>query len=115
MRHQIINYELTQELRKLIQENPDLPIVVFVGDEVNTGDYRYMTATSVTAVVGEICDHPFPRGENIYTDRQELADDLYEYYVNSFDGTEREFDEYIDKKVMTYEPYWVKAIIVSVD
>ena len=115
MRHQIINYELTKELRKLILENPDLPIVVFAGDEVNTGDYRYLTATDISAAVGEICDHPFPRGENIYTDREELSDDLYEYYVNSFDGTEREFNEYIEKKVAEYDPYWRKAIIIFVD
>lgn len=33
------------ELKQLIAENPDLPIVVFAGDDTNTGDYTYCRET----------------------------------------------------------------------
>ncbi len=44
------------ELRKFITENPELPIVVLVGDETNTGDYQYVYCTQVKCTIGEVLD-----------------------------------------------------------
>ena len=33
----------TDELRQLILENPELPLLVFAGEDCNSGDYSYMS------------------------------------------------------------------------
>ena len=66
MKNQIIDYSLTNELKQLIIDNPNLPLVFLCGDEVNDGDYRYAFATNVTASVGEILDGPFNELQEIY-------------------------------------------------
>lgn len=33
------------ELRQLIRENPTLPLIVFAGEEANSGDYSYMSCS----------------------------------------------------------------------
>lgn len=37
------------ELRQLIRENPTLPLIVFAGEEANSGDYSYMSCSYVKA------------------------------------------------------------------
>lgn len=111
----IVNYNLTKNIQELIANNPDLPIVVFVGSDASDRDETYVTASNVTANIGEICDHPFDEACAVFTDREELFDYLYETYSYSFDGTDSELDDYINKKLDKYEPYWIKAIIIYVD
>ena len=38
----------TDELKKLIAEHPDYPIVVLAGDEANDGDYSWMYCSSIS-------------------------------------------------------------------
>ena len=111
----IINYNLNKKIRELIIKHPTLPIVVFVGSDASDRDETYVTASNVTADIGEICDHPFDEAYAVFTDREELFDYLYETYSYSFDGTDSELDDYINKKLDKYEPYWIKAIIIYVD
>ena len=115
MKSGLVNYEIANELRKLILENPELPILVFVGDEVNTGDYRYMSAADVTAVVGEVLDCEVPGWDGVITDRDDLEEAIWDYYRDDFEGNDSEWDAYFDKKLDEFEPFWVKAIIVYVD
>ena len=42
------------DLKKLIAENPDLPIVFEANDEANFGDYEVTICTSVHARIGEV-------------------------------------------------------------
>lgn len=44
------------ELKQLIVENPDLPILVFAGDYANNGDYPYMSCSHVSVEKGEFLD-----------------------------------------------------------
>lgn len=44
------------ELRQLIRENPTLPLIVFAGEEANSGDYSYMSCSYVKAYKGEYLD-----------------------------------------------------------
>lgn len=37
----------SEKLRRLIAENPDLPIVVLAGEEANSGDWYWMYCTDV--------------------------------------------------------------------
>lgn len=106
----------THELRKLILENPGLPLLVFAGQDCNNGDYGYMSCGVVSASVGEFLDcQQTVNDERCYTDRDEFREELENNLCDSFDGTDREFEEYIGKLLCEYDPYWKPAIIVYVD
>ena len=116
----------TDELRKLILGNPDLPIVVFAGEEANTGDYSYMLCTSVRFGIGEILDAIPPyRKEHIETDRDDFEEQLEEwlwdemcYEDSSGDGVEPSEEEFLKRaseEKAKYEPYWKKCIVLYVN
>ena len=98
----------TTLLRKLIIENPDLPLLVFAGEEANIGDWSYMSCSYVTARIGEYLDCMQEVNEcRCYTDRADFEDD--------FKGTDEEWDEYLSKELAKYDPYWTECIILHVD
>lgn len=105
----------TEELRKLILENPDLPLFVVAGEEANTGDYNMTVCSRVTAYIGEILDCETDYTDEVLTDREYFAELVSDYYYSGFDGTESEFDEYVDKKISEYDKYWKNCIILEVD
>lgn len=102
------------ELRKLIAENPDLPILCFAGSDCNNGEFSYMCC-SAHAVKGEVlnCTQPVYE-ERIFTDREEFEDRLRDYY-DEFDGSDAEFDQFIENELVKYDPYWTPCIILYVD
>ena len=110
----------TTELRKLIIENPDLPLVVMAGYDACYSDWSWTYCSKVTAYIGEIldCEQDF-NDEHIYEDREFFADDVYDYYYNKrdehFDETDQEFEDYIEKQIKKYDPYWKKCIIIYAD
>lgn len=105
----------TDELRKLIIENPDLPLLVFAGEDANSGDYSYMSCGYVSASKGEFLDCVQEiNDERCYTDRDDFQEDL-EYNNSDFDGSDAEFEKFIENKLMEYEPYWKPCIIVYVN
>ena len=109
----------TDELRKLILGNPDLPMLCFVSDDANIGDYTYMSA-SCHATLGEFLDcMQEVKEDRCYTDRDEfgedLADCLYDNEYHDWDGTDNEWDAYVEKRIAEYDPYWRKCIILYVD
>ena len=105
----------TEELRKLILENPELPLVVFAGQDANIGDYSMVACSRISAYIGEVLDCETEYSDEVHTDREYFAEVVSDYYYSSFDGTESEFDEYIDAKVAEYDQYWKKCIILEVD
>ena len=106
-------------LKKLIAENPDLPLVVLAGDEVNTGDYSYVFCTRVSAEIGEILDCEQDINDEIcYTDRDNFEEDIFDQLVNSgeYDDRPDEWYEQEAKRVAAeYDPYWRKCILLTVD
>lgn len=106
----------TEKLRDLILENPDLPLVVFAGEEANGGDYTYVCCTDVRADKGEILDCAGPNDELIYTDRDELEDDVSEeLYDEVGDIPDDEYDKLLRERLDKYEEYWVECILVYVN
>lgn len=104
------------ELRKLILEYPDLPLLVFAGEECNDGDSRYMSCSHVSARLGEVLNcQQIVNDEILFEDREDFEDALRELEEDSFDGSEAEFDQFIENKMMEYEPYWTPCIILYVD
>lgn len=99
-----------KELRKLIIENPDLPLLVFAGEEANIGDFGYMACGKVDAILGEFLDCNHGMHENyVYTDRIDFEEYLFDYYALELN------DEEIREKLKSYEPFWKKCIILYVD
>jgi len=103
----------SDELKKLITENPDLPIVVLVSDDAAM-DCSWTFCSSVSCHLDEILDCDFlDYNDTVFTDRERLeekiADDLWEEYR---DKPEKEFDEAIKRELQKYEPYWKRVIAI---
>lgn len=104
----------TDELKKLIEENPDLPIVVLASDEANCGDWCWQYCFSVSFGLEEILDYDYCEDDDtIFTDRDRLeeciSDRLYDEYHNK---SKDEYDEAVNRKMAELEPYWTKVIAI---
>ena len=100
----------TTELRKLIIENPDLPLLIFCGPETNSGEYSYESNTDVRCDIQELTlykDWWIPKDEY----EEQLRDDLCDE-EECKDMTDDEYDAMIDQKVSEAE--FVKAIVIYV-
>ena len=102
------------DLRKLIIEHPDLPLLVLASEDANSGDYPYMSCNSVSAEVGEFLDcMQYIDDEHIFTDRYEFEDKICDTMYD-YDGSDQEFEQEVERRVMEYDPYWKPCIIVYV-
>ena len=113
------NYTLTKtsdELKQLILENPELPIVVLAGEEANIGDYRWMFCSDISFNLYEILDCDFyDYDDTVFTDRDRLEeyieDTLYDEYCEK---SEEEYEKAIQDQLSELEPYWKKVIAIYV-
>lgn len=104
----------TDELRELILEHPELPLLVFAGQESNNGEWGYMACGIARAEIGEFLDcEQTVNDERCFTDRDDFQEEMENN--SDFDGTDEEFAEYIKGKMAEYEPYWKPCIILYVD
>ena len=109
----------TDELKKLIAEHPDYPIVVIVANEVIGDDYGWWYAPEISFGIGEIldCEQDIDE-EKTYVDRDDFEEDV-QYNVECDENFENVTDEEFDaevKRIMTeYEPYWKKVIQIRAD
>lgn len=110
-------YSLTKnsdELKKLILENPDLPIVVLAGEEANDGYWGWMYCSSISFGIGEIldCDY-YDVDDSVFVDRdrleEKIADDVYDEHEYASD---EECEEIIKRRLEELEPYWKKVIAI---
>lgn len=80
------------ELRQLIRENPALPLLVFAGEEANSGDYPYMSCSYIKAYKGEFLDCTQTVNDCMcYTDRDEFEKAVADSLADG-DYTDEEFD-----------------------
>jgi hypothetical protein len=111
-----MSYSLTKssdELKRLILENPDLPIVVLADEDSNCGDWRWTYCSRISFHIDEIldCDY-YDYDDVVFTDRERLeekiTDDLYDdYHMNA-----EEWDKAVNRKMEELEPYWKKVIAI---
>ena len=107
------------ELKQLIVENPDLPIVVFAGDDANIGDYAYTSCSYIKAYKGEFLDCAQTVNDCMcYTDRDEFEDDV----ADALAGEEQyralpvdEFNFLVERTVNEYDDFWKPCILLHVD
>lgn len=105
------------ELRKLILENPDLPIVVLVGDDAASRDQCWTYCSSISFNIEEILDCDYVDDNDcVFVDRDSLKDHvenaLYDEYCEK---TDEEYEAAIKEKLAELEPYWVKVIAICAD
>lgn len=100
----------TAELRKLILENPELPMLIFCGEEAWNGEYGYTQADASNVGIEELTLF-----NNRWLDKVEYEEEL----LDIFSGKEeyrnmsnQEFDKAIKKKVEETE--FVKTIVIFV-
>lgn len=100
----------TTKLRKLIVENPDLPLLIFAGEEAWQGEYSYnQTDASVWGIKTLTFYNDMWLDEQDYEDR--LYDDLCEC-AEYVDMSNKEYDKMIKQKVAETE--FCKAIVIYV-
>lgn len=105
------------DIRKLILDNPDLPLVFVASDTACCDDYSSMFCTDVSAYIGEMLDCQQDINDLIiYTDREDFEEAVFERLEldPDFDGTDDEFDAELKRIIEEYEPYWRKVILVEV-
>ena len=110
----------TDELKQLISEYPDYPIVVLCNYEVcNDDSYNWWYAPDLRFSIGEILDcEQDINDERVYTDRDEFEEDLADILGDSGDydeTTDEEFDAIVKAELAKYEPYWKKVIQIRAD
>ena len=100
----------TTELRNLIIENPDLPLVVFCGEESWHDEWCYEQAEVNSVSIQDLTLY-----DDIWMDeddyKEKLSDDLCDAEEYK-DLSDEEYDRMLDKKVK--ETKFVKAIVIYV-
>lgn len=105
-----------EKLRNLLNENPELPIVFEIDNEVVADDlHETFMAPCASYSVGEILDcsmgdreYPF---DGTFTDRDDFEDALGELYSNQTEDL-NDFAAMVEEAKRWFEPYWRKCIIV---
>lgn len=104
----------TEALKRLIADNPDLPIAILAGEDANNGDYGWMYCSNIHFSIDEIlcCDF-YDHNEAIFNDREEFEEKIADLLWYDYkDKPEEEYETAIKKEVAKYEPYWKKVIAI---
>ena len=110
----------TDGLKKLIAENPDLPIVVIAGQNATDGE-QSAYCSDISFYIGEILDCEVPYTDAVETDRdnfnEKIAEWLWESMENSTNGnlSDDEFTKALIKTKAEYNECWIKVICINAD
>ena len=106
----------TEELKELISQYPDYPIVVLAAEDAVCADYAYTYCSDVGFGVGTILDcEAVCNGEKVYSDKDDLLEDMIGHLEDEYeDLSDEEFKKIVDKEVAKYDPYWKDVIIIWV-
>ena len=107
----------TDELRKIILNNPTLPIVVLTDYEVVADEGGYWYGNSISYAIKDLLEV-----KSGYYDDDKIIDDksdLKELLSNRMceeewakDLTDEEYREVVQRKMQEYEPLWTKCICI---
>ena len=104
----------TSNLRQLIIDNPELPLIIFCGEESWDGEHSYSSANASNGSIKELTlyDDGY---DSIWMEKEDCAErlsyelsDMEEYE----DMTDEEYDKMIADKVAKAE--FVKAIVIYI-
>ena len=104
----------SNSLRKLIIENPDLPIVVLADENANIDYGGWMYCSDVHCNIGYILDVRTPYDvDTLFTDEDDFEEAIQEYlYYEEMGLTEEEHEAKIKAELEKYKPYWRKVIAI---
>lgn len=109
----------TDELKRLILEHQELPILVLAGDNANIGDYGYMSCSRVRAQEGEFLDCKQKIDAcKCYTDRDDFEDDVADFLAGEERYRDLSYDEFnavVQQTVNEYDAFWKPCIVLHVD
>ena len=113
----MLDYSLTQktdELKKLIFENPDLPIVILANEDSTSGNWYWTYCSSISFGIDEILDCEFyDYDDTVFTDRDRLEKYIEDILYNEYcEKTDEEYEKAIKDKLAELEPYWKKVIAI---
>ena len=100
----------TTKLRNLIIENPDLPLLIFCGEDSWTDEYPYQQAD-----VGKVGIQELTLYNDWWLDKEDYEDKLSDYLCNLEeykDLSDEDYNKIIKRKVEETE--FVKAIVIYV-
>lgn len=106
----------TAELIKLIKENPELPVVPMVNNEICMGDYGYWLGSFGSAQVDEfVCIEMY--GDSKFRFKNE-QDEIEEYFAEKIldeneDLSDEEVEEIAHERAEALP--WKKAIVVFIE
>lgn len=112
------NYGLVHdsaELRKLMQEHPDCPVVVLADEESACPDYAWTYCSRIRCAMSQILDivTPYDSEENVFTDKEEFRDAIAEAIDDAHPCyTDRELEEAVEAEYKKYEEYWRDVIAI---
>ena len=111
----------TDELKRLISENPDLPIVVIAGQDATDGE-QSMFCSDIKFWIEEILDCEVPYMECVETDRVNFEENIEEWLWDEMGGNDKDsklseavFEDALKETKAKYEPYWKKVIAIRAD
>lgn len=116
-------HQSSDEFRKIIAENPGMPIMFFASEDAYPGT-SFFSSVLATArcIVGQYlnCETPKQSAEEglLITDKDDLEEQLYDYYENCGecdDLTREQFQAFVEERIKEYDPYWTDCIMVYVD
>lgn len=114
-----INIYSADELKRLILEQQELPILVLAGDNANIGDYGFMSCSRVRAQEGEFLDCKQKIDAcKCYTDRDDFEDDVADFLAGEEqyrDLPDDEFNSLVERTVNEYDDFWKPCILLLVD
>ena len=95
----------TSILRRLLVENPELPIKFFIGDNVNDGEFSSVLATPSEIRITEITLY----NDKYYENDSDLEDIIYDNLDD--DISEEEADKEIERIINSLD--WNEIIMVN--
>lgn len=103
----------TNELKRLIAENPDLPIVILANESSVCDNGAWTYCSLIKVELGELFDSDEYSDEWIINNRRDLEDYIGDrIYDNHPELTEEEYEKAVAAEMARLEPYWKKVIAI---
>lgn len=102
---------MKEELLKLIRENPNLDVVVMASTQDYTDEYGWFLLEKLRGEVADI--YKSPDLETLYFDKQEIVEELREYFADDekyASMSNEEYDKMCEEKAKDY--FYKRAIVI---
>lgn len=112
----------TNELKTLISNNPNLPIVILAGDCATDGEHSSTYCSDIKFYINEILDCEIPYADYVENDRDNFEEQIEEWLWDEMGGNDKDtklsetvFQEALKETKIKYEPYWKNVIVIMAD